>query len=141
MRADREEPVLAPQPGLAQLPTLVEQLRRSGLEVDLDVRVERSTLSPGLQLAAYRIIQEALTNALKHGGPGSAQVFVRHDRDALELEVLDEGQANAPNNGEGFGLIGMRERIALYGGELEHGRRNGGGYRLRARLPLSAGEQ
>lgn len=141
MRADRDDAVLAPQPGLAQLPTLVEQLRRSGLEVDLDVRVEPRTLSPGLQLAAYRIIQEALTNSLKHGGPGSARVFVRYDRDALELEVLDEGQADAPSDNEGFGLIGMRERIALYGGELEHGRRNGGGYRLRARLPLSASEQ
>jgi signal transduction histidine kinase len=141
MRADRDDAVLAPQPGLAQLPTLVEQLRRSGLEVDLDVRVESRTLSPGLQLAAYRIIQEALTNSLKHGGPGSARVFVHHDRDALELEVLDEGQADAPSDNEGLGLIGMRERIALYGGELEHGRRNGGGYRLRARLPLSASEQ
>jgi signal transduction histidine kinase len=119
----------------------VEQLRRSGLDVDLDVRVEPRTLSPGLQLAAYRIIQEALTNALKHGGPGSAWVFVRHDGDALELEVLDEGEADASSESEGFGLIGMRERIALYGGELEHGRRNGGGYRLQARLPLSAGEQ
>jgi signal transduction histidine kinase len=141
MRADREGAVLAPQPGLAQLQTLIEQLERSGLEVELDVRVEPRSLSPGLELAAYRIIQEALTNALKHGGPGSARVFVRHDRDALELEVLDNGRVHAPSDGEGFGLTGMRERIALYGGELEHGRRNGGGYRLRARLPLSAGEQ
>jgi signal transduction histidine kinase len=141
IRADREGTDLAPQPGLAQLQTLVEQLRRSGLEVELDVRVER-TLSPGLELAAYRIIQEVLTNALTHGGPGSARVFVGHGRDALELEVVDEGHALVPSDSGGFGLIGMRERIALYGGELEHGRRNGGGgYRLRARLPLSAGEQ
>ena len=102
MRAGREEAVLAPQPGLAQLPTLVEQLRRSGLDVDLDVTVEPRTLSPGLQLAAYRIIQEALTNALKHGGPGSARVFIRHDGDALELEVLDEGQTDAPSASRGL---------------------------------------
>jgi signal transduction histidine kinase len=141
MRTDGGATGLAPQPGLAQLQTLVEQLRQSGLEVDLDMRVEPTTLSPGLELSAYRIIQEALTNALKHGGPGRAWVFVRHDRDALVVEVLDEGQAHASSEGGGFGLIGMRERIALYGGELEHARRNGGGYRLRARLPLSAGEQ
>jgi signal transduction histidine kinase len=141
MRADGEGTDLAPQPGLAELQTLVEQLRQTGLEVDLDVSVEPKTVSLGLELSAYRIIQEALTNALKHGGPGRARVFVRHDGDALELEVLDEGQGHAPSDGGGFGLIGMRERITLYGGELEHGRRNGGGYRLRARLPLHAGEQ
>jgi signal transduction histidine kinase len=140
IRADGEGTALAPQPGLAQLQTLVEQLRRSGLEVDLDLRVEPRTLSPGLELAVYRVIQEALTNALKHGGPGSARVFVRHVRDALEVEVLDEGQRHTASEGRGFGLVGMRERIALYGGQLEHGRRNGGGYRLRARLPLNAGE-
>jgi signal transduction histidine kinase len=140
IRADGEGTALAPQPGLAQLQTLVEQLRRSGLEVDLDLRVEPRRLSPGLELAVYRVIQEALTNALKHGGPGSARVLVRHVRDALEVEVLDEGQPHTASEGGGFGLIGMRERIALYGGELEHGRRNGGGYRLQARLPLNAGE-
>ncbi len=141
MRAEEEWATLAPQPGLAQLQTLAEQLRQSGLEVDLDVRFEPSTLSPGLELSAYRIVQEALTNTLKHGGPGRARVLVRHDRDALEVEVLDKGRAHAASEDGGFGLIGMRERIALYGGELEHGRRNGGGYRLRARFPLSAGER
>jgi signal transduction histidine kinase len=135
-------PALAPQPGLAELETLCEQLRESGLQVDLDVRVERGLLSPGLDLSAYRIIQEALTNALKHGGPGGAQVYVRHEGDALELEVLNDGRA-APADDEtgGFGLIGISERVALYGGTFEHGRSNGGGYRLRARLPLSAGER
>jgi signal transduction histidine kinase len=141
MRADGKGMDLAPQPGLAELQTLVQQLRQSGLDVDLDVRIEPRTLSPGLELAAYRIVQEALTNALKHGGPGRARVLVRHDGDALEVEVLDEGEAQGAGRGGGFGLIGMRERIALYGGELEHGRHNRGGYRLRARLPLNAGEQ
>ena len=141
MRADSEGANLAPQPGLAQLHTLVEQLRRSGLDVDLDVRVEPSTLSPGLELSAYRVIQEALTNALEHGGRGRARVHVRNDNDALEVEVLDEGQGRVAGEGGGFGLIGMRERIALFGGSLEHGPRNGGGYRLRARFPLSSEEQ
>jgi signal transduction histidine kinase len=140
MRADSEGPTLAPQPGLNELETLAQQLRQSGLEVELHLDAEQGILSPGLDLSAYRIIQEALTNALTHGGPGRAEVFVRRDRDALELEVLSKGWALAENGG-GFGLIGMRERVALYGGELEHGRRDAGGYRLWARLPLSAGEQ
>jgi signal transduction histidine kinase len=140
MRAGGEGPTLAPQPGLGQLVVLVDQLRKSGLEVELDVGIEPDALSPGLDLAVYRIVQEALTNALKHGGPGRAQVRVRHDRDALEVEVLNEGQAPAATEGGGMGLIGMRERIALYGGELEHGRHDGG-YRLRARLPQSMGER
>ena len=141
MRAEGERATRTPQPGLAQLETLAEQLGRSGLEVDLDTRVEPNTLSPGLELSAYRVVQEALTNALKHGGPGRARVLVRQDRDVLEVEVLDEGHADVPTEGQGFGLIGMRERIALYGGELEYGRVNGGGYRLRARFPLSARER
>jgi signal transduction histidine kinase len=136
-----EAPTLAPQPGLAQLETLCEQLRELGLQVDLEVRVERGKLSPGLDLTAYRIVQEALTNALKHGGSGHAQVYVRHDRDALEVEVVNDGRATVDEEHGGFGLIGIRERTALYGGELEHGRSNGGGYRLRARLPLSSRER
>lgn len=141
MRADGEGPTLAPQPGLAELVTLAEQLRQSGLEVELDVSAESRTLSPGLDLAAYRIAQQALTNALEHGGPGRAQVFVRRERDALEVEVLNKGRASAANESGGFGLIGMGERIALYGGELEHGRGDDGWYRLQARFPLSPGEQ
>ena len=140
MRADGEGPTLAPQPGLGELGALAQQLRQSGLEVELHVSAGQRMLSPGLDLAAYRIVQEGLTNALTHGGPGRAEVFVRRDRDALEVEVLSEGGASAPNGG-GFGLIGMRERVALYGGQLEHGRLGGGGYRLWARLPLSAGER
>jgi signal transduction histidine kinase len=106
------------------------------------VSIESRTLSPGLDLAAYRIVQEALTNALKHGGSCRAQVFVRRERDTLEVEVLNEGgRGSAADESGGFGLIGMGERIALYGGELEHGRRDDGWYRLQARLPLSAGEQ
>lgn len=141
MRADGEGPELAPQPGLAELVTLAGQLRQSGLEVELDVSSEARALPPALDLAAYRIVQEALTNALKHGGPGRAQVFVRRERVALEVEVLNTGCVAAAAESGGFGLIGMGERIEMYGGELEHGRRPDGSYRLRARLPLSPGEQ
>jgi signal transduction histidine kinase len=140
MRADGERATLEPQPGVAQLPALAEQLRQSGLDVELVADGESVALSPGLDLAVYRVVQEALTNALKHGGPGRAQVSVRHGRDSLEIEVIDKGHAQPAQEGTGFGLIGMRERIALYGGELVHGPHNGG-YRLLARFPLAAGDQ
>jgi signal transduction histidine kinase len=141
MRADGEGPALAPQPGLAELETLAEQLHQSGLDVELDVNMESRAVPPGLDLAAYRIVQEALTNALKHGGPGRARVFVHRERDALAVEVLNEGRVSATNEGGGFGLKGMAERIGLYGGELEHGRGENGWYRVRARLPLDGGDQ
>jgi signal transduction histidine kinase len=141
MSADGEGPARSPQPGLAELQTLAEQLHQSGLEIELDVSIESNGLPPGLDLAAYRIVQEALTNALKHGGPGRARVFVHRERDALAVEVLNEGRVSATNESGGFGLLGMAERIGLYGGELEHGRGENGWYRVRARLPLDGGEQ
>jgi signal transduction histidine kinase len=130
------EPALAPQPGLADLPALVEQLRRAGLPTDLVVQGEPETLTPGLELAAYRIVQEALTNALKHAGPARARVTVSYEPNALRLEVSDDGPgASNPPHG-GHGLVGMRERVALYDGELEVGPRAAGGFGVRARLPL-----
>jgi signal transduction histidine kinase len=97
-------------------------------------------LPPGVDLSAYRIVQEALTNTLKHAGEAQAEVVVRYERAALELTVVDNGLGPpATVNGSGHGLIGMRERVALYGGELEAGTRNGGGYAVRARLPLTRG--
>jgi signal transduction histidine kinase len=97
-------------------------------------------LPPGVDLSAYRIVQEALTNTLKHAGEARAEVVVRYGVSALELEVVDNG-SGAPSsvNGAGHGLVGMRERVALYGGVLEAGTRNGGGYAVRARLPLTPG--
>jgi signal transduction histidine kinase len=93
---------------------------------------------PGLDLSAYRIVQEALTNALKHAGPARARVLLRYDSDELELEIADDGLGTGDGSGSGQGLIGMRERISVYGGELQAGRRPEGGYVLRARLPLGS---
>jgi signal transduction histidine kinase len=140
LRSDREGPELAPQPGVGQIHVLIERMRRAGLDIELSLEGEPKSLAPGLDLSAYRIVQEALTNALKHGGPGRARVAVCYGRDAIEVEVVDEGAADVKASA-GHGLVGMQERIALYGGELEHGRRDGGGYRLRARLPLEGSGQ
>lgn len=127
---------LAPQPGLGLLDGLLDQVRAAGLPVELRVEGEPERLPTGLDLTAYRIVQEALTNALKHAGPARAVVTVRYLGAEVELEVSDDGSGDDGVSGEGHGLIGMRERVAVYGGRLEAGRRNGGGYELRARLPV-----
>jgi signal transduction histidine kinase len=131
------EPVLAPQPGLADLPALVAQLRRAGLPTDLVVEGEPEPLTPGVELAAYRIAQEALTNTLKHAGPARARVTVRYDPEWLRLEITDDGRGAATGGRDGHGLVGMRERVALYGGTLEVGARPAGGFGVSARLPLA----
>jgi signal transduction histidine kinase len=129
---------LAPQPTLSDLERLVAQVREAGLAVDLRIEGSRVALPPGIDLSAYRIVQEALTNALKHAGEASATVVVRYGRESVELEVSDDGDGSGTGGGTGHGLIGMRERVALWGGELEAGRRAGGGFAVRARLPVSA---
>jgi len=133
---DDHRPGYGPQPGLAQLADLAAQLRGSGMELAVRVEGTARPLPPGLDLAAYRIAQEAVTNAVKHSGARHADVVVRWGRDAVTIEVLDDGTAGAAGTDGGFGLDGMRERAALYGGELEHGRRPDGGFGVRARLPL-----
>jgi signal transduction histidine kinase len=138
LRHDGSEPALAPQPGIADLDGLVEQARGAGLPVELTIEGQRERLAPGVELAAYRIVQEALTNARKHAIPGRAQVAVRYARDALELEITNDCRARPSDAGSGHGLVGMRERVALYGGELDVGPQPGGGYAVRARLPLEA---
>ena len=132
-----EDAELAPQPGLSLLPELVEQVRSAGLAVDLRVDGRPRTLGPGLDLAAYRVVQEALTNTLKHAHASSANVHVLYERGRVELVVADDGvgSANGSGPGGGRGLIGMRERVALYGGELETAPRPGGGFVVRATLP------
>ena len=140
LRTGDEQLAIGPQPGLASLRSLVEQVREAGLQVDLRIEGEPLQLPPGVDLSAYRIVQEALTNTLKHAGRAQAEVVVRYKRSALELEIVDNGSgAPASVNGSGHGLIGMRERVALYGGVLETGTRNGGGYAVRASLPLTRG--
>jgi signal transduction histidine kinase len=136
LQTEKGEPALAPQPGLARIDPLLAQARTAGLPVELTIEGERQALPPGVDLAAYRIVQEALTNARKHAGPARAQVALSYKGEVLELEVTDDGRA-APGGGDGgHGLIGMRERVALYGGTLEAGPRPAGGYAVRARLPL-----
>jgi signal transduction histidine kinase len=136
LRSDTDDP-LTPQPGLADVPLLVGQLRAAGLPVELRVDGEPAQLPVGIELSAYRIIQEALTNALKHAGGAPARVSVRYGRDSLELEIADDGIDDAAHaTGGGHGLVGMRERVALYGGRLDAGRRPSGGFVVRVLLPI-----
>ena len=128
----------APQPGLAELDALAERVRSAGLPVEVVVEGRPRTLAAGLDLAAYRIVQEALTNVLKHAQGAQAGVTVRYTDTALELEVVDNGSGNGAGGGTGNGLVGMQERVAMYGGQLEMGRRHEGGWVLRARLPVGS---
>lgn len=128
---------LSPQPGLAALDALAAQMRAAGLPVELRIEgAGAAGLSPGIELSAYRIVQEALTNTLKHAGGAPATVVVRHLPEELEVEITDRGGGDAGGNGKvGHGLIGMRERVALYGGAVSTGKAADGGYRVRASLP------
>ncbi len=139
MRTDSDTPALAPQPGLGTLPELVEQVRQSGLPVELTVEGTPVKLPAGVDLSAYRIVQEALTNTLKHAGPAHAWVAVRYAGEDVEIEVANDGKSDNAGDGGGHGLVGMRERVALCGGELESGPRPGGGYKISARLPVAGG--
>jgi signal transduction histidine kinase len=137
---------LAPQPGLDRLGPLVDRISFAGLPVEVRISGEPRPLPQGIDVTAYRIIQEALTNALRHGDGGEAKVTVRYADHALRVEVLNTGPSvltgaapAAPRpraDGTGRGLIGLRERVAVYGGDLDARRRLGGGYRVRARIPL-----
>jgi signal transduction histidine kinase len=139
---DEGAPSLAPQPGLAGLDALAEHVREAGLPVDLRIEGEPRPLPAGIDLSAFRIVQEGLTNVLKHAGPARAEVLVRYDPDAINLEVTDDGRGSGGDreNG-GHGLVGMRERVAVYGGELRAGPRPAPerGFALSARLPLEPG--
>jgi signal transduction histidine kinase len=135
LRADGERLPLAPQPGLDQLPRLVESARATGLRVELAVDGTAVPLSPGIDLAAYRIVQEALTNALKHAHASTVTVHVRYRGRDLELVVEDDGVGMNGTPGGGHGLYGMRERVALYGGTFELGGSDRG-FRVRAQLPF-----
>ncbi|WP_380161516.1 sensor histidine kinase [Kineococcus sp. R86509] len=133
---------LAPQPDARMIPELVEQVRTSGLEVEAEVLGPPRELPPAIGLAAYRIVQESLTNVLKHAGPRArTRVVVRWDDDALRLDVEDDGRGAAsmvqPSPG-GQGLVGMSERARLHGGSVTSGPRTGGGFSVRARLPYSS---
>ncbi len=147
LRTDRDELArgeLAPQPGLGDLGELLDHVRETGLSVQLWIEGEARTPSPGVDVAAFRLIQEALTNTLKHAGPQArAWVRLRYTAEDLTVEIEDDGRGTATivaDSGDkpGHGLVGMYERVALYGGELRIGPRVGGGFGVRARFPLSA---
>jgi signal transduction histidine kinase len=129
-------PEYAPQPGLGTIDSLLETVRAAGLPVELDVDGAPRDLAPGIDLTAYRVVQEALTNALKHAGCGQAWVSLRWGDEQLELEIANDAGSDGGGDGGGYGLVGMRERVSLYGGELESGTSDDGGYVVRARLPL-----
>jgi signal transduction histidine kinase len=134
--AGEDKDLLVPQPGAARVPALVERVRAAGLSVELTVTGARD-LPPGVDLAAYRVVQEALTNVIKHAGTARAAVVLEYRPDDLLIAVTDDGRAAPGSSGPGGrGLIGLRERIGLYGGELDAGPRPGGGWRVRARIPL-----
>jgi signal transduction histidine kinase len=126
----------APQPTMRELGALVERTRAAGLPVSLTVEGEPRSLPAGMDLAAYRVVQEALTNAIKHAGAAPTEVTVRWAPSHLELEIVDTGSQAANGHGGGHGLVGMEERVKLYDGELRAGRRAGGGFEVVARLPL-----
>jgi signal transduction histidine kinase len=129
---------LTPQPGLAGITSLVDQLREAGLPVTLTVTGEPGTIDPGIALTLFRIVQEALTNTLKHAGDAVAQVHLAFDNGHLTLDISDTGRGPRPDDNRlGHGLLGMRERVALYGGTLRTGPRAGGGYRVSARIPAA----
>lgn len=130
--------IIAPQPTLAQLPRLLDQMRSAGLAVDLDVEGDAVELPPGVELSAYRIVQEALTNALKHAGPATVQVILRYESEQLDIEVADDGAGATSSGLDGHGLVGMRERVNVVGGELDAGPRHEGGFAVRATLPYGA---
>jgi signal transduction histidine kinase len=137
LRSEEDALALTPQPGLGELDRLLEQVRAAGLPVELDIEGERAELPPGVDLAAYRIVQEGLTNALRHAGPASASVRLRYGGEELEVVVEDDGSGpNGSAPAGGHGLVGIRERVTLYGGSFEAGPGAGGGFRLAARLPV-----
>jgi signal transduction histidine kinase len=140
LRRPEEAPALAPQPSLEHLEKLVEHAREAGLPVELRIEGEAVQLPVGVDLTAYRLVQEGLTNALKHSQATRAEVLVHYSDGQIELVVSDDGRGIGSDDGGGggHGLVGMRERVSVYGGELDAGPRPEGGYRLRAILPVAS---
>ena len=137
LRAPEESDLLGPLPGMADLAELVEHVSGAGPAVRLQIEGEARLLSPALELSAYRIVQQALTNALTHARAGRVDVAVRYAPDCLEIDVADDGCGDGTSTaGSGFGIVGMRERAALFGGTLTAGPEPQGGFAVHARLPV-----
>jgi signal transduction histidine kinase len=136
LRHAEEAPALAPQPTLDQIEKLVQHARDRGLPVELSIEGDPVDLPTGIDLTAYRLVQEGLTNAIKHARAQRAEVLIRYENGQVELSVSDDGTGGGDGGGSGHGLVGIRERVSVYGGKLEAGPRLEGGYRLRATLPI-----
>jgi signal transduction histidine kinase len=139
MRRGDDRPELTPQPGLGRLDLLLDEVRRAGLPVELHIDGEPFGLPAAIDLSAYRIVQEGLTNALKHAHAGQAHVHIRYAAEELRIQVSDDGDGasgRGGGDGHGHGLVGVRERVKLYGGEMTAAAANGGGFRLTTSLPL-----
>ncbi|MFC4784216.1 sensor histidine kinase [Nocardioides sp. MAHUQ-72] len=135
----RTENALGPQPGLDDVPRLLEGMASAGLPAELVVAGTPRPLPAGVDLSAYRIVQEALTNSLRHSRDARARVVLRYDDDAIDIEVTDDGQAVPSGSSRGFGLLGMRERVALFGGSVDAGPRVNGGFGVHVTLPVGGG--
>jgi signal transduction histidine kinase len=133
--SDSDAAPLEPQPGITDLQRLLEEVRQSGLPVELEIAGVARPLSPSLDLTAYRIVQEALTNVRKHAGAAQAHVCIRYEHDAVEIEIRDTGRGGDPSRNGGHGLIGIRERVSLLGGQVATGAGSDGGFAVHARLP------
>jgi signal transduction histidine kinase len=136
MRRDGEEVEFTPQPGLDGLDSLLDEVGRAGLPVELHIDGEPFPLPRGIDLSAYRIVQEGLTNALKHARASDADVTVRYRPDELKIEVRDNGRGSVTGDGLGHGLVGIRERVKIYDGEMMAGAVPEGGFVLSTRLPI-----
>jgi signal transduction histidine kinase len=136
LRDEDAGPALVPQPGLADVELLLERVREAGLTVELTVQGQPRPLFPGVDLSAFRIVQEALTNVLKHSGAGHTCVTVRYREDAVELQIVDDGHPHGSPRPDGKGLVGMRERVDLHGGTLTTGEQASGGFAVIAVLPV-----
>ena len=140
LRKSDGEPSLAPQPGLSRLADLVAQVREAGVDIAVHTDGDLAGIPRGLDLSAYRIVQECLTNVLKHASARRVEVTLRCQGRFVDIDVTDDGTSAMPSVPSGFGLLGMRERVTVYGGTVQAGPRPGGGYRVHARLPFEAGE-
>jgi signal transduction histidine kinase len=136
LRSDGEEAALGPMPGLEGIRNLVDSVTQAGTQVDLRVEGEARPLSPGIDLTGYRIVQESLTNVVKHSHATKARVTVDYEPDLVRIEVVDNGTTSPSVNGFGHGIAGMRERVALFGGRIEVGPLRDEGFRVMAELPL-----
>lgn len=140
LRSENDAAPLAPHPGLSEVPALVERNRDAGLRVELMIEGEPREVPPGIDFSAYRIVQESLTNARKHAGSAQTRVSVRYATRSLEVDVADDGRRGASGDGAGHGLVGMRERVAFFGGHFSAGPREQGGFAVCARFPLAPPE-